>query len=277
MKFHSKNDEVLFLGTITPDKAYMFKNDLKTGLSIVWNTANTARFVIDGKKLEFKKNCILFLTEFHQIEAVEFKILQVIQFNKAFYCLEKHDDEVGCKGILFFGASDIPKIQIPVDKLGQFNLLWEMFLMEMDEMDSLKKDMLRVMLKRFLIICLRIYKMQQLHISVDGHNIGVIREFNYLVEQHFRTLTKVKDYAKLLHKSPKTLANVFKKYIDKTPLQIINFRRLLEARRLLNYTEATIEEISDELNFKDAPSFSHFFSKREGTSPSAFRKHLMSK
>ena len=158
----------------------------------------------------------------------------------------------------------------------QFHLLWEMFLMEMEESDNLKKEMLRTMLKRFLIICLRIYKKQELNITIDSQNIGIIREFNYLVEQHFKMLTQVKDYAKLLHKSPKTLSNIFKKYIDKSPLQIINERRLLEARRLLHYTDATVQEISEELNFKDTPSFSHFFSNREGTSPSRYRKLLIS-
>jgi len=274
MKFHSKTNEILFIGAITPSRDYMFKNDLKTGLSVVWNTGKAAHFMIDGKSLEIKKNCAIFLTEFHQIEKVDFQTMNIIQFNKEFYCLEKHDDEVGCKGILFFGASDIPKIKIQGDRLAHFNLLWEMFLMEMDEMDSLKKEMLRVMLKRFLIICLRVYKVQQHNLSVKDQNIGVVREFNYLVEQHFKDLTKVKDYATLLHKSPKTLSNIFKKYIDRTPLQIINGRRLLEARRMLQYSAASIQEISDELNFKDVPSFSHFFSKRQGMPPTSFRQQI---
>ena len=274
MKFHSKTNEILFIGAITPSRDYMFKNDLKTGLSVVWNTGEAAHFIVDGKSLEIKKNCAIFLTEFHQIEKVDFQTMNIIQFNKEFYCLEKHDDEVGCKGILFFGASDIPKIKIQGERLGHFNLLWEMFLMEMDEMDSLKKEMLRVMLKRFLIICLRVYKVQQHNLSVNDQNIGVVREFNYLVEQHFKNLTKVKDYAALLHKSPKTLSNIFKKYIDRTPLQIVNDRRLLEARRMLQYSDASIQEISDELNFKDVPSFSHFFSKRQGMPPTSFRQQI---
>jgi len=272
LRFHSQNDEILFADTITPKKGHFGLNDLSTGLSIIWNTGDTANFLVDGKPLELKTNCILFYTEFHRIELKSFESLNTVQFNKEFYCLEKHDDEVGCRGILFFGASDIPKISIPDNRLHQFNLIWEMLLMEMDEMDSLKKEMLRVMLKRFLIICLRIYKEQQTVISIDSHNVGLIKEFNYLVEKHFKSLTQVKGYAKLLNKSPKTLSNIFKKHINITPLQIINNRRLLEAKRHLNYTDYTIQEISDELNFKDVQSFSHFFSRNEGTSPSTFRQ-----
>jgi len=148
-------------------------------------------------------------------------------------------------------------------------------MMEMEEeSDNLKLEMLQIMLKRFLITCVRIYKEDHLNIPSDYGGVAIIREFNYLVEKHFKTYTKVADYAKLLHKSPKTLANLFNKYIDKTPIKIINERRLLEAKRWLKYTDKTIQEIADDLNFKDIQSFSHFFRTRIGQSPTAFKKEL---
>ena len=150
--------------------------------------------------------------------------------------------------------------------------MWEILMMEMEESDPLKLDMLRVLLKRFLILCIRIYKNQHHNLPTDNISVGLIREYNYLVEKYYKTKTRVSAYAKLLHRSPKTLANIFNKYIDKTPLQIINDRRLLEARRLLRYTDKTIQEIADELNFNDVQAFSHFFRTRQHASPSQFRK-----
>ena len=64
----------------------------------------------------------------------------MLQFNRPLHCVEKDDSDVGCKGLLFFGASQIPKITIPQDKKKQFNLLWEVFIMEMEEMDHLKLE-----------------------------------------------------------------------------------------------------------------------------------------
>ncbi|MFK7000164.1 helix-turn-helix domain-containing protein [Flavobacterium oreochromis] len=75
----------------------------------------------------------------------------------------------------------------------------------------------------------------------------------------------------MLFKTPKTLSNLFKKHIDKTPLEIINNRRLLEAKRLLNYTHLPIQEIADELSFNDIQSFSNFFKKQTNLSPTEFR------
>ena len=136
--------------------------------------------------------------------------------------------------------------------------------------------MLRSVLKRFLILCLRIYKNQNENIPTDDDSIGLIREFNYLVETNYKRLTKVADYAELLFKSPKTLSNLFKKFIDKTPLQIINDRRMLEAKRLLKYTDMHIQEIADDLSFSNIQAFSNFFRKRENRSPSQFRTELKS-
>lgn len=271
MKFQTSQDEILFAAEVIPERDYMFDRDLRTGLSIIWNTGATARFMIDNETFMVPQNCIMFLTEYHIIEDLRYEQLNIIQFNRPFYCVQDDDSEVGCKGVLFFGASRIPKIEIPEDRTRQFQVLWEVLMMELDESDKLKLEMLRALLKRFLILCLRVYSNQNLDLPSDNVSVGLIREYNYLVEKHYKMYTKVADYAKLLHKSPKTLANIFKKYIDKTPLQIINDRRYLEARRQLKYTEKTIQEIADEINFKDVQSFSHFFRSREGISPSQYR------
>jgi len=274
MKYITEIDESIFVSEIVPERSYMFDKDLKTGLSIIWNKGKEARLMIDNEVVRIGKNCAIFLTEFHRIDDFQFERMNVIQFNRPFYCINENDKETGCKGLLFFGTSHIPKIAIPAEKKKQFDLLWEITMMEMEEMDSLKLEMLRALLKRFLILFLRVYKKQNQNLPSDNVSIGLIREYNYLVETNYKIFSKVSDYAKLLHKSPKTLANIFKKYIDKTPLQIINNRRLLEAKRLLKYTDSTIQEISDELNFKDVQSFSHFFNTRIGKSPSAFRNAL---
>jgi AraC family transcriptional activator of pobA len=99
----------------------------------------------------------------------------------------------------------------------------------------------------------------------------LIRDFNFLVEQYYASKHTVAAYASLLHKSPKTLSNLFSKYSDKSPLQLIQERKLLEARRLLRYTDYSIQEISIKIGFEDVQSFSRFFKRKEGCAPSAYR------
>tara|TARA_R110002124_G_scaffold247883_2_gene413000 strand:+ start:130 stop:960 length:831 start_codon:yes stop_codon:yes gene_type:complete len=275
MKFRNEKNEIIFQSEITPEKSYMFQQDLESGLSIIWNRGNTATFRIDKQMVSFEKNCIIFLTEFHKIDSFDFEKMNVIQFNRPFHCVEENDLDTGCKGILFFGASDIPKIVIHEKPLRQFEMLWEIMMMEMEESDDLTTEMLRSLLKRWMILSVRIFKQQNQSIVTDTQNISLIREFNYLVEKNYKSLTKVSDYANLLFKSPKTISNIFNKYSAKSPINIINDRRLLEAKRALSYTDKNIQEISEELNFTDVQAFSHFFKARENVSPSLYRETIL--
>ena len=131
--------------------------------------------------------------------------------------------------------------------------------------------MLQILLKRYIILCTRAYKSQHKYLEVSPKKIDLIRAYNFLVEQHFRTKHKVIEYAALLHKSPKTLSNLFSKISDKTPLQFIQDRKLLEAKRLLAYSDKSIKEIAFEIGFEDQQSFGRFFKNNESVSPSAFR------
>lgn len=101
--------------------------------------------------------------------------------------------------------------------------------------------------------------------------MDIVREYNFLVEQHFKTRHTVAEYADLLNKSPKTLANLFGKFTQSTLLQFIQERRMLEARRLLRYTDKSVKEIANDLGFEDVQTFSRFFKTNEKTSPTAYR------
>ena len=53
---------------------------------------------------------------------------------------------------------------------------------------------------------------------------------------------------------------------------VINERILLEAKRLLLYSDKPADEIAIELGYKSLSHFSKFFKKHEGVSPTAFKK-----
>jgi len=171
MNFETSSNEKLFVSTVTPERDYSFAKDFKNGLTIIWNVDEDSDFTIDNRKITIEKNCIIFLTEFHFVEMKEFSKLNVIQFNRGFYCVEQHDVETGCKGLLFYGASSVPKIYIPEDRQEQFKAIWDVFKWELAESDNLKIEMLRSLLKRFLILCLRVYKKENQDIHIDDTNI----------------------------------------------------------------------------------------------------------
>jgi AraC family transcriptional activator of pobA len=78
-------------------------------------------------------------------------------------------------------------------------------------------------------------------------------------------------YAQRLNKSPKTLSNIFALYNRKTPVQMIQERIIIEAKRLLNYTDRSVKQITYELGFEDPAYFSNFFKRNTSVSPIEFR------
>ena len=270
MKFTGATNELLELTTLESG-ASILREPNETSLSVLWFREDNNELIIDGKVHVFKKDQILFLTEFHKVSVTRKGAINFVRFNKPFYCVITHDDEVSCKGILFFGSVQLPVIQIPETDLDHFETLWKMFVLEMKSKDNLQIEMLQMMLKRYIILCTRLYKKQAKHPKAK-QEVDLIREFNFLVEHHFKSKHTVAEYAELLHKSPKTLSNVFSKFGSKTPLQYIQERKILEARRLLHYSNSPIKEVAYELGFNDIQTFSRFFKKYEGVSPSQFKE-----
>ncbi|MDG8254063.1 helix-turn-helix domain-containing protein, partial [Streptococcus pneumoniae] len=58
----------------------------------------------------------------------------------------------------------------------------------------------------------------------------------------------------------------------RTASQIVQDRLLLEAKRLLIYTDHGVARIGEMIGFDDPAYFSRFFATRTGCSPAAWRK-----
>ncbi|MBT9394309.1 AraC family transcriptional regulator [Hymenobacter sp. NST-14] len=99
-----------------------------------------------------------------------------------------------------------------------------------------------------------------------------LREFGNLLNQHFRRQRAVQHYADLLHLSPNHLNALCRRHLGKTASALVQERVLLEARRLLRHSAATVAQVADALGFEDASYFGRYFRKHTGQSPEAFRQ-----
>jgi AraC-like DNA-binding protein len=272
MIFRGQSNEYLLLKEINSNACYLQKETSNSALTFLWFEKDDNLIAVDGANYNFKKNQIICLTELHKIDISKVNNAKMMRFNRSFYCIIDHDSEVGCKGILFFGASQLPIIDIPETEVEKFQIIWRMLEIELESSDNLQLEMLQSMIKRFVILSTRIYKNQEHYNKIEHHQIDIVREYNFLVENHFKTKHTVAEYADLLNKSPKTLSNLFAKLSNKSPLQYIQERKMLEAKRLLKYTDKSVKEIAFEIGFEDIQTFSRFFKNYQGVSPTDFKQ-----
>jgi AraC family transcriptional activator of pobA len=91
------------------------------------------------------------------------------------------------------------------------------------------------------------------------------------VETHFDKAWSVADYARDLGLSAPHLTRICRRILGAPPNELVRQRRLLEARRLLEYTRLPIAEVAHRSGFRDAAYFSRSFKAMQGMPPQQFR------
>ncbi len=249
---------------------------LKTGakfLKFFWNQGTEeVKIKVNHIPISLSPNQIACTTHSQEVTVTsQTADLVALFFNREFYCIHTYDQEVSCNGLLFFGSDFTPILQLDEDESEKLNTLISVLQQEFKIQDSNQEEMLRILLKRFIIRCTRMARKQLLKNSEKQEDIDLVRAFNVLVEEHFREKKTVADYAELLVNSPKTLSNIFSKVSKISPLQVIHERIIIEAKRLLLYTEMPIKSIGYELGYEEYAQFGKFFKKVVGISPVEFR------
>jgi len=113
---------------------------------------------------------------------------------------------------------------------------------------------------------------QQQHIQENSRPVSISNTFKKLVVKNFKTMKSPAEYAEALSISPSYLNEVFKSTTGFTVSYWIQREVIMEAKRLLYYTDLNIKEISFQIGYTDPTYFSRLFQKVTGIYPAAFRK-----
>ncbi|MBB2148904.1 helix-turn-helix domain-containing protein [Pedobacter sp. LMG 31462] len=147
--------------------------------------------------------------------------------------------------------------------------LSEIFSLLEKEYRNQSMTMVKALLKVFLLKLIQVKEHD--FTSQDIHQKRVY-EFLMLLESNYQQVRNTDFYAGKLGISSKRLNQILKEKLDKTGMQLIHDRIILEAKRSIIHSETTIKEIAYELGFSDRPYFSRFFKKQTGQTPEEFQK-----
>ncbi|NIG54831.1 AraC family transcriptional regulator [Chitinophaga sp. Cy-1792] len=106
----------------------------------------------------------------------------------------------------------------------------------------------------------------------DNRAAIINREFQLLVQEHFKDWKSPADYAKVLHITATHLNDTIKDVTGIAVSQHIQQQVILEAKRLLYHTHLTVTEIAYELGYEDVGYFTRMFKKIAGMTALSFRK-----
>lgn len=126
-------------------------------------------------------------------------------------------------------------------------------------------------LKLLLIECNNICSIFPIESELDISGNNLIRSFKKYVDKYYKKEHSTTFYANELHITPDYLNRIIKSKIGKTAKEYIQSKIIIEAKRLLYFTNLSNKEIGYELGFNEPANFSAFFKKETQLSPSNFK------
>lgn len=165
-----------------------------------------------------------------------------------------------------------PIVDLSASSNRYFKNLLENMLADYLEGGEGKNDTLAAYLHIFLGKCLELVGGVD---SPSGPLAGDIpSRFQELVEKHYKQKHAVQQYADLLSVTADYLGKAVRKSLNTTASDFILDRLLLEAKRLIVFTNLTSKEIAYSLNIEDPSYFSRMFKRKTGLSPNEYRTSM---
>ncbi len=104
------------------------------------------------------------------------------------------------------------------------------------------------------------------------HRRRLADKFMHLVEQSDGRIRRVDDFASELNVTPKYLSTLLKETMNRRPSVIIQLFTMKAIERRLRFTDMTMQEIANDLNFPNASFFGKYVKEHLGMTPMDYRR-----
>ncbi len=170
------------------------------------------------------------------------------------------------------------QIVIPVTSnkdLNELKTYANLIQQEFTQLRHQKDLVIRNLLNAFLITAARLGTCKTKLTVMNSSQNKILQQFRTLIDDHFLSKTQVAEYADMIYITPGHLNDTIKTVTGRTAKQVIDEKRITEAKRLLFWGELTVKQIASHLNFEDDAYFNRFFKKHTGQTPALFQRNSL--
>ena len=237
--------------------------------AVIYITKGRGEHYIDYKLYRYKPGTIMFLSQY-QVHHFDFNS------DVEGYVISFKDE------ILYHGNNDAYENQIKValeavncinEADENYSIYFEHLLQEFqNQQNGLSAEIIRSMLRTLMLKVLVRYHQSLLShqgTTRDGLDFKRLRD---LIEEHYLHTRTVAEYARMMGKTTKKINQIARNNTGRTGKELIDDRVVLEAKRLLAYSQHSIVDIALKLGFNEATNMTKFFRRHTELTPSEFRE-----
>ena len=242
---------------------------------LIWTRHGEGRHLIDGEPSAVEPNTVTLIGrgQVHVFERARGLYGGVVRFGDELL----HGDStaranpgwlLGSRGnrMVAVPAGDVPRLEATIAALAA----------ELRRpADSRTIDVQRHLLSALLLWVERWYEATRSHRrDSDDAELQLYRRFTELLERDFARHHDTGHYAAELRVPAAALSRALTHVTGRGTKELITDRRMLEAARLLRFTDLTVGEVAFRAGFGDQLYFSRAFKRHHGEAPMAYRERI---
>lgn len=242
---------------------------------LVWTRSGTGRHLIDGEVSDVEPGTITLIGrgQVHVFERAHGLHGAIVRFGEELL----HGDPVsGANPAWLIGSRAVHAVAVPAGDVRRLEATIDLLGEEARRPpDSRSIDLQRHFLSALLLWIERWYESTRIeHRDADDPDLQLYRRFNDMLERDYARHADAPHYADELGVPQSALSRALAAVTGRTTKELITDRRMLEAARLLRFSEMSVGEIAYRAGYGDQLYFSRAFKRQFGEAPSAYRDRM---
>jgi AraC family transcriptional regulator, transcriptional activator of pobA len=242
---------------------------------IIWTTEANGVVLIDSKSFSIRPSNIITVGNKQDLELSNATIEGYFVFFEDTDFPNSSIDSV-CRIVLLYNHFNMHNLlTIPEKDEQEFEQLFILIYNESRISKNSQNSILSLLLQTLLLKMELVIRQDILiDITKNTREEELLKNFLDLLEIHYTSKHKVKEYGDMMSIPTRKLNDLIKLYFGITAKDLISTKLYIEIARKLQFSSESIKEIAYQSGFSSPYHMSHFFSNMKGLSPQSYRDLL---